>query len=345
MAQNNTNRKRVRRDELLDAEKMLVRFKGLKGFLEDNWGRIGSPLLQARTPEDIRLALKRVPNVEWCIPFRDHSATCLLGPGRADVNWRQVRRTRHRYYEALKIADRLWPEYHDAHRKADDANTALKAYASQFSGNKHSKWQVSAIRNVGRQLGVQELTDKESTLQASVECAQKKKDKLKRLLLRQEASFSRNELLNFVKNKRFEKSLLNFAKAMTSLPDYGWLHSFRKFSAILKSQDALLKTKRPNYQLFELIEMIVKKSKRINLVKIEKKLQKELLKQDSDLFLKGYVYPNWAYVQQSFAECRGKGYKRADISFKIMDRILHNFERPKTITEAELAKRKQIVSS
>jgi hypothetical protein len=92
-----------------------------------------------------------------------------------------------------------------------------------------------------------------------------------------------------------------------------------------------------------LIETIVKNTKTMNLEKIQTKLQKELLDPDTDMFLKGRFCPNWAYVEQSFAECRGKRHKRADIVFKIMDRILHNIERPKTITEVELAKRRQLV--
>jgi hypothetical protein len=345
MAQNDTSSKNLGRDEVLGDDEILDRFKGFKRFLEDNWGRIGHQLKRARKPDEIRSALKRVPDVEQLIPFRDQSAVCLLGHGRAKVNWRQVRRTRHRYEEAVGIVDRLWPEYQDVHQKADDAFTAMKVYMSQFSSTKRSKRQLSAIRDVERQLGVRELTDKKNEIEASVERARKKKDTLKKLLSRQEASFSRNELLRFVKNKRFEKSLLNFAKAMAGLPDYGWLHSFRRCSAILKSQDELLKSKRTNHHLFELIETIVKKAKRMNLEKIQTKLRKELLKQDTDMFLKGHVCSNWAYVEQSFAECRGKRFKRADIHFKIMDRILHNIERPKTITEVELAKRKQLVYS
>lgn len=342
MAKDDTSSKKRGRDEVLDAEELLDRFKGLKLFLEDNWGRIGKPLKRARKPRDIRSALKRVPNVEQTIPFRDHSAVCLLGTGGAEVNWRRVRRARHRYEEAVDIADRLWPEYHDVHRKADDADTAMKAYISQFSSTKRSKHQLSAIRNVERELGVKVLNNKKNEIRTSVELARKKKDSLKKLLTKQEASFSQNELLRFTRNKRFEKSLLNFAKAMAGLPDYGWLHSVRRCSAILKGQHELLKSKRTNYLLFELIEGIVKKMKSMNLRKIETKLQKELLKPDTDMFLKGYVCPKWAYVEQSFRECRGKRHKRADIPFEIMDRILHNFERGKTITETELAKRKEL---
>ena len=343
MAENNTSSKKRGRRELLDAENILDRFKGLKVFLEDNWGRVGNALIRARKPGDIRSALKRVPNVESCIPFRDQAAACLLGPSCAEVNWRRVRQTRQRYEEAVKAVDRLWPEYQDLHRKADDAERAVQAFTSQFPNSKHSKRRLAAIRNVERQLGLHELMEKKKEIQASMEVAQKTKDKLKKLLSWQEGSFGRSELLRFVENNRFEKSLLNFAKAMAGLPDYGWLHSFRKCSGALEGQHELLQTKRTNHQLFELIETIVKKAKTMNLVKIQIKLKTELLKTDTDIFLKGHVCPNWGYVEQSFAECRGKRYRRADMTFRIMGRILHNLERPKTITEVELAKRKRLV--
>jgi hypothetical protein len=109
MAKNDKNSKKLGRGEVLDVGEIPDRFRALKLFLEDNWGRIGRHLKRTRKPSDVRLALKRVPNVKWCIPFRDYSAACLLGPGRAKVNWLQVRRTRQRYDEAAEIADRLWP--------------------------------------------------------------------------------------------------------------------------------------------------------------------------------------------------------------------------------------------
>jgi hypothetical protein len=88
--------------------------------------------------------------------------------------------------------------------------------------------------------------------------------------------------------------------------------------------------------------MLVKKAKPVNLGKLEVRFRDELLKDETNLFVRGYVGPNWAYMKRAFAECRGKRYKRADLPYKIMGRFLHHMERPKSITEVELAKLGQL---
>ncbi len=81
----------------------------------------------------------------------------------------------------------------------------------------------------------------------------------------------------------------------------------------------------------------------VDVRKTEARFRKELLA--SDAMLQANISPNWAYMKQAFAQCRGKGFKRADLPFKIMGRYLDNLDRPKTSAEAELAKKNQLLST
>ena len=60
--------KKLGRPEELSSEELLDRFKALKRFLEDNWGRIGLKLQLVRQPDKVKTILKLVPGVEWCTP-------------------------------------------------------------------------------------------------------------------------------------------------------------------------------------------------------------------------------------------------------------------------------------
>ena len=55
-----------------------------------------------------------------------------------------------------------------------------------------------------------------------------------------------------------------------------------------------------------ILEMLVKKAKPVDLGKLEMKLRDELLRDDTDLFIRGYVGPNWPYMKRVFTECSGK---------------------------------------
>jgi hypothetical protein len=83
--------------------------------------------------------------------------------------------------------------------------------------------------------------------------------------------------------------------------------------------------------------------KPLNLSKLETKLQNKLLDLDANWLLRAYVSPQWAYMKQAFAECRGKGFDRSVLSYKIVGQFLGNVERPKSLAEVELAKREQLV--
>ncbi len=144
--------------------------------------------------------------------------------------------------------------------------------------------------------------------------------------------------MEFRKSTRFENTAINFAKAMAGLPEYAWLHSLRKCSKIQNEFD-----KATSYLLFEILEILVKKSKPVNTGKLEMRLRDELLKPEADLFVRGYAGANWAYMKWAFADCRGKGYSRAELPYRIMGRFLEHMQRTKSITEVELAKLEQWV--
>jgi len=327
------------RPEELSSEELLDRFKALKRFLEDNWGRIGLKLQRARQPDKVKMILKLVPGVEWCTPFRDHPAACLLKDGTTKVRWRELGLTRQQHEDAVATEDRLWSEYHGARRRAEEATTALKVVISQFEGaiGFFPFFRIAVV--VAKQLGVEELTSDSNRLWASLQQARKEKQMLKERLLSQEAWYARNEVVRFARSTRYEKTPTNFAKAMAGLPDYGWLHSLRR---CLKIKDKSPHTA-VNFQLFKRLEAIIKKTRPLRIRKVETRLRTELLREDAASYLKAHFGPSWWYIEQAFDACVGKGISRKDLPHRLMAAIQDNLERGKTLPEQELAKRRQLV--
>lgn len=334
-----TRHSKLGRPEELSSEELLARFKALKQFLEDNWGRIGLKLKRARQPDKVQAILKLVPGVEWCTPFRDHAAACLLKNGTTKVRRRELALTRQQHNDTDKKESRLLSEYQSAWQRAEEATTALKVVISQFGGtiDFFPFFRIAFV--VAKELGVEELTSNSNRLEASLQQAREERRVLKERLSSQEAWYARNEVVKFARSTRYEKTPTNFAKAMAGLPDYGWLHSLRRCLNI-KDKSLYIAV---NFQLFKRLEAIIKKTSPMKIRKVETRLRTQLLREDAASYLKAHFGPSWWYIEQAFDACVGKGISRSDLPYRLMAVIQDNLERGKTMPEQELAKRRQLV--
>ncbi len=225
--------KKLGRPEEVTAEELLGRFKALERFLEDNWGRIGQKLQRVRKPDDVRAILTQIRGVESFPPFRDHPAVCLIQDGTVAVGWRELRLTRRQYDATVATEGRLWSEHNSTKQRADEASVALKAVLSQFelALGLFPFFFIAAL--VAKEWSLEQLNSDTNRVGASLKLAQKEKQVFKDRLSRQEAWYAQNEIVRFVGNTRFEKTPMNFAKAMAGLPQFRCFTSFRKSSAIL----------------------------------------------------------------------------------------------------------------
>jgi hypothetical protein len=336
-----SNKKLGRPEEISDRE-LLDRFKALKQFLEQNWGRIGFKLQKARRPDDVKTALRIVPYVEQFSAFRDRRAARLLEDGNTEVGLPELRVTQEKYADAKATHDRLWSEYHKTKQSADGATTTLKVFISQFEAAIGLFPFFFVAAQFAKMLGVAELTNKSNQLWASLQLAQDEKKSVEAILSSQEAWYARKELVRFARNRRYEKSVTNIAKAMAGLPDYGWLYSLRRCSQIKEIKENSIDVA-TNYQLFKVLEGIIKKTKPLRLNKVEAKLRAELLREGGSWLLRAQFGHSWWDVEQGFRACAGKKISRKEMPYRLMAAIQDSLERGKTLPEQELAKRAQLV--
>lgn len=333
--------KKLGRPEAISPEELLKRYKALRRFLEDNWGRLYLGLKKARNPHHVLAALRLAPGVEWCTPFRE-CACCFLVEGNKPVGSRELRQVRQKHDEVAASADRLWSEYLNAAQLEYPASEALKAAISQFEAAIGFFPYFFVLFLLAKELAVQDLRTNLSRLMASAHQAKAAKEALTEQRSRQEGWFARNEVLKFIRSKRYELNPMNLAAAMAGLPEYAWLHSLRRCLKIKevkeKSLDVTL-----NYRLFQLLEMIIKKTKPLQVKKVEARLRAELLGNGDLWLLREHFGLSWWYIEQVFRACVGKRIKRKEMAYRLMAAIQDNIERPKTIPEQELAKRGRLI--
>jgi hypothetical protein len=340
MTKKRNNPGKMGRDEEIAPEELLKRYAALKRFLEDNWGRIGLALPRVRKPEKVRALLNLAPNAKWHPAFRDFPTGCLLLDGSVKVSWRQLRETREQHKQTQKTVGLLSLESHNAHQAAQAARIAFEAAVAEFQHQQDAERTQLRLRKIAKHLRVEELTQEASQLGSRLQQEQQRWQFLGELLNSQSAWFARNEVVGFIRDreKRYRKTSENYAKAMAGLPYYDWLYSVRKCLTIPNIE------KVPStqwFQVFELLKEIVKKTKPVNLRKIESKLKTKLLREDTDPFLRSYIAPQWYYMELAFDDCRGKRFRPAHLPYKIMGKFLDHYEGP-SVAEAELAKHNQL---
>src|SRR5260370_10420066 len=216
--------KKLGRPEQLDVAKLPDRYRDIKLFLENHWGRVGLELKRVRQPDDVRTILKRVTGIEWMKPFKEH-AICLIADAATKASAKEVRATRQKYEDAVVKEDRLWFEYLNTQSSAQQAMTALKGTISDFREALEFFPFFLLVSLLARELRVEELTKLSIQLERSSHQSQQERQALKERLNAQEAWHARNEIVKFVHNNREDKTLINFARVMAGLPEWGWLPS------------------------------------------------------------------------------------------------------------------------
>jgi hypothetical protein len=333
--------KKLGRDQEVAEHDLVRRYAAMKRFLEDNWGYLGLRLPRVRKPDDVMSILNRVSDAEWCPAFRDFPTGCLLRKGEAEVGWRQVRDTRSKLGDAKREESALSPKSQTAHQAFEKVKSAFEAAHKGKVEHQLSEQERDQLRKIAKQLRIEELSRQAQDLGELLRAAQTKRGSLEDQLSAEEAWFARNEVVAFARDpyRRYSKTPENFAKAMAGLPFYDWLYSLRKCLVIPEVASV---PKTYWFQVFEMIRGIVRKTRSADLKKIESRLKQELLKPERDPLLRSYISPQWFYMVRAFEDCRGKGFRRAHIPYKVMEMFLDRWQK-RSLVESEIANLNQLV--
>ena len=317
-------------------DELLRRYQGLKVFFEDCWGRIGLPLQKARNSQAVRDAFKIIPQIEYCLPFRGH-AICLIAGDPIETTAKETAGTRRQYEAAKTKEDAAWFQYQNMLPSASQAVTALNTVMQDFRYAIHTLPFFFVASAASKELGVEELTSKYKLLEASAHQVKKERESLEKRLRSQEAWYAQNEVIKFVMNDRVSKNPQNFARALAGLPELGWIQSHRRCKNIRDDQFVAFP-----YQLFQLVQEIVRKTNPPRISRIEQKLRNKLLNLDANSGLRSYIAPHWFFMTRALAESQPSEDNRIELPYKIMDRFLDYLGRPKNMVTVGIAKRNEL---
>ncbi len=201
------------RHEVIKRDQLLDRYKALKQFFENEWGRIGLDLKRVRQADDVRNILKSVPGIEWCRPFRDQPAKCLIADGSTEVEPDELRQTRKEHHGAEATLSKLWAESHSTHQELENSRTAFKTFFPDLQLMSCTFPLFLVAHFLARELHLEKLAIKAAQIDKAVPLAQKRAEQLREQLLFQEAWYARNQTFKFARNKRYEQTAINFARA------------------------------------------------------------------------------------------------------------------------------------
>src|SRR5260370_9199190 len=127
-----TGKKRGRDQVIKDDDGLLRRYGALTLCLEHNWGGIGLKVERVRKPADVSSALKLVPGIEWCAPFRDHKASCLANAGSGPLRFQELRIPQQMHDDAIKAQHDQWSSFHSFAQTFEKAKTSLRIAVSEL---------------------------------------------------------------------------------------------------------------------------------------------------------------------------------------------------------------------
>lgn len=327
--------KKLGRDQVIDNDELLKRYAAQKQFVEYNWGRIGLQLQRVRKASDVGAAFRLVPRLEFTLPFREHKASCLVNHCSQPVSIRNLRSTQQLHDQSARALTAQWSDFHNSSQEFESGKANLKISFSEI-GALACFFPIFYLL-VARDVQVQNLQEKFVDVQLALKKTQQHEEELRQKRNAEEAWFAQNEVLRLKRSRRYSVTAINIAKATAGMPEYGWLNSLRRCEKLtLEPWRSVPYT----YQIFELLQQIVRRMKPLKVDKVQKRLLHELLSEQHTL-LRETVKPHWEDLKRAFADCRGKRFTRHELPFFVIGGFLNYLDTPKSPMQVEVAKHAQ----
>ncbi|OGV74397.1 MAG: hypothetical protein A3B82_00050 [Methylophilales bacterium RIFCSPHIGHO2_02_FULL_57_10] len=203
------------RPRLISEAELIGRRDSLVGLVEPAWGEIGWELKRARTLSDLVRTLTPLASQRHVYPtslfLKEPALTCTP---------LELRRTRRALGKASEKSRRAEEVYEQQLRLVAEAKGAL----------------VEAGENAAiKEIVKGELESRQAELNRlllNLEKAKSERETLEKKLQEQEAFFAQNELLKFLKDRRYAFTPRNLANAIAGLPHIGWRQSFRSCARV-----------------------------------------------------------------------------------------------------------------
>lgn len=266
-------RKRGRPKSLRDAELWGMR-SSLLAILDPSWAQIGWELGRAKNVQQLRAAFQVLPDSSGRLQFFARPSTSEANPQSARVTQKRlgliIEQNRSSYEHQRELQERL-----------DRAKNALP----QATGDS----QKAQIERLCR-----ERQEKLQSFNSAYEKLERDERELNGQLMDQFAYIAQNELLSFIRSRRYSFNPVNLANAMAGLPTMGWRQSFKRCLNLKESPSQGF-----GYRSVQLIDRVRKNSSKRNLATA---LEAELCRQPKPSFAVQDMKKNWYYLRRAIEE-------------------------------------------
>jgi hypothetical protein len=303
-------------------------------FLSVTWADVGWQIEHASTTEELRQAFE---------PIKNHSSSNLvvyfLRPVSATASASDVRAAK----EALKVAIKANRGAQTEHDLCLEAARMVELAMNQAGADPSQSLQAELLKRWGES----------AKTRRELEVARTNFKYLEAQFADNAAYFSQNELLDFIKRKKYARHPLGLANAMAGLPDMGWEQSharcarigyqqwptfpfrvFRQIESIWKRSDAY-----PTLSLSDLFHQEVGK-----IPKTEVATNPETGKRfKQENHLRSYLANNWRSLRLAIEEAAKQQLEDpGQIPFLISSAFTRNLEKPRTPQDSVLDRQERI---
>lgn len=239
------NQRRVRgRPSAISDTELACRRQEIQSKLEEYWGEVAWACMHSRTPEDIRKAFAI---------FRLSGTTsgrlveCLTRASFEKVTAAGVAASRQKYWQARQIAQECGERYNQIAKKVEQLERAKNELLNPPRSNPPSAREATKnLRYINDEI-TKHLNEAER-LKSELDQARTEEDSLYEELQIRESAFARNEVLNFLRSKRYALTPRKFALAIAGLPFMGWRQSMKRTTKLAEGSEDW--PTRPAYEYF-----------------------------------------------------------------------------------------------
>lgn len=242
----------------------------MQSKLEEHWGEVAWACMHSRTPEDIRKAFTI---------FRPWNTTsgrlleCLTRASFEKVTATAVAVSRQKYWQARQIAQECGERYNQTTKKVEQLERAKNELLNPPRSNPPSAREATKNLLYVNDEITKHLVEAER-LKSELDQARTEEDSLYEELQIRESAFARNEVLNFLRSKRYALTPKKFALAIAGLPYMGWRQSMKRTTKLAEGSEDW--PTRPAYEYFLAFQYMLKGRRPHTWEGVAKLLNKEI---------------------------------------------------------------------
>jgi hypothetical protein len=304
----------------LSDDELLLRRDSLYSVFAHDWARVGLQLRRSHTLQDVSTAIRALGITQEGMGHHGIAQFTKLGPVISNAKAADLRRLKLHVTSLVETARLLYQEQREAEEWLQKLGYALQQ-ADKKTRRRFRRDHAEGTRNLAS------LKRKEAR---ATKLLRRAGDKVTALA----AQLACEELLSFIREKRYTFSPLNLANAMAGVPEISYRRSAARCAKLPKDLPESL-----NYQLFVAIGGLLKRCCEQQRERLLACLKKRILRLPRNSATRTHLCENWYCFKQTVDRTRARS---AELPFALVENYLHCCHQGRTAVTEILLERERI---